>query len=41
MYGSGHFKPNQESFLISSILKLFIAEHVAQKNISVVCYFIL
>ena len=37
MYGSRHFEPNQESFLISSILKVFIAEHVAQKNFSVVC----
>ena len=31
MYGSEHFEPNQESFLISSILKVFTAEHVAQK----------
>ena len=41
MLGSGHFEPNPESFLISSILKVFIAEHVAQKNISIVCDFIL
>ena len=41
MLGSGHFEPNQESFLISSILKVFIAEHVAQENISIVCDFIL
>ena len=41
MLGSGHFEPNQESFLISSILKVFIAEHVVQKNISIVCDFVL
>ena len=41
MYGPGHFEPNQESFLISSILKVFIAEHVVQKNISIVSDFIL
>ena len=41
MYGPGHFEPNQESFHISSILKVFIEEHVVQKDISIVCDFIL
>ena len=40
MYGSEHFEPNQESFLISSNPKIFISEYVAQRNISIVCGFI-
>ena len=40
MCGSEQFQPIQESFLITYILKVFIAEHAAQRNISIVCDFI-
>ena len=32
MYGSEHFEPNQESFLIGSIPKVFMAEYVAHRG---------